>query len=86
MRGFQIRIDKVIRYKGTIILGVLDFDVKVGEILNIVTGSGVVSSRVLGIAVGLDKTSAAAKSGDCVGLLFRGIAEINIGDEVRNNA
>lgn len=72
-----MKIEHVMRYRCTIVTGILDFDVKIGDDLEIVTATETIPVQVVGIET-LNKSWKNA-------LLFRGVMEkvIKPGDTVK---
>lgn len=82
-----MKIQQVVRYKGTILIGKLDFDVKPNDNLQIVTGKEIISCRVFSIINdNVDNLVDQAFSGENVAMMFCNISnkEINVGDELRS--
>lgn len=73
-----MNIEGIYRVKGTILTGLLDFDVKVGQNLILEVDGEPHEVRLMGIERFHSSMDSEAKAGEQVALLFRGISHLNI--------
>lgn len=79
-----LQVEHVMRFKGTVVTGVLQCDLAVGDRVEVRTAAGATARTIVSGIERFMKVLDRAAAGENVGLLLRGIADLDVtkGDTV----